>query len=209
MRYPRMYFRVFHKDDDGAGSGGGETPPPFDLAKWLESAPQEARDALSADTAGLKRALDAERDARKAAEKTQKDREAAEAAEHEKRLAEQNEFKTLAEERAKKLADLEPVATELESLKQNNAALEATIKTSVEAEIKELTLPDAIKELLSGKTLLEQHAWLTKNRETFKKDLAQRAKGAPANPDPNKNGGSGQDDEAARKALSNAYRRAF
>lgn len=134
-----------------AGSGGAEqTPGPV---------PYERFKAVNEQLAELKRWKD-EQD--QAAAKAKKDQEAAEAA----RLVEQNQFKTLAEQRAAKLAELEPLGERVKTL-------ETVLQGVYEARLADLS-PAAKKavESLPGLTLEQRLAWLNENGALFAKPTA-------------------------------------
>lgn len=85
-------------------------------------------------------------------------------ADEEKRLAEQQEWKTLAEQRAARLAELEPLAA---SVKEMQEALNATVKARIDR------LPEDVRDLVpdfgdARKTL----DWLNANEHKLMRPLA-------------------------------------
>lgn len=153
-----------------AASGGMEpTPGPV---------PYERFKAVNEQLAELKRWKD-EQD--KAAAKAKKDQEAAEAA----RLAEQNEFKTLAEKHAARLAELEPLQGKAE---RYEAAL-----TKLLAEQKK-GLPAYVLPLLEKLDPAEQLEYIAAHASEF-------AKPTPPNINATDQGGTGQPSEADQVAL--------
>jgi hypothetical protein len=93
---------------------------------------------------------------RTAEAKAQKDREAAEA----KALEEQSKFKELADQRAAKIAELEPLEIQL---KEANDALTAALGRERQ------DLPAHITSLLDDKTPAAQLTWIAANREAIGK----------------------------------------
>lgn len=83
----------------------------------------------------------------------------------EKLLAEQGEFKALAEEREKELAQLRAKA---ESLEPTVANYRKTVSEAVAARMKGLELSEAVKELLAEKDPLDQLSWISKHEESIK-----------------------------------------
>jgi chromosome segregation ATPase len=111
-------------------------------------------------------ALKAERDELKAA----RDAAAATAAAAEQaRLAEQGDFKTIAEKAQADLAAANARLADAEAREAELAETREAVKAQVEAQKKALKLDDATVELLDGKTPAQQLAWLAKHAEELAK----------------------------------------
>ncbi len=136
---------LFRQEDNGAGNNA---PP--------------AGDATGTNGGDEKRFTQAELDAIVKARlereqgKAAKDREKAEADARARALAEQGEFKTLAEQRAARIAELEPLATETEQLRM---ATKALLDRQREG------LPEYILPLLDAMPVAGQLEYLAKNRD--------------------------------------------
>lgn len=89
-----------------------------------------------------------------------KEREDADKADTEKRLAEQNEFKTIADNRAKELAELKPKAAQVE-------AYEKTLQEVLDAQVKDI--PEDKRGLIPDELTTQQKLnWLAKNAAILK-----------------------------------------
>ena len=89
-----------------------------------------------------------------------KEKEDAEKADTEKRLAEQNEFKTIADNRAKELAELKPKAAQVE-------AYEKTLQEVLDAQVKDI--PEDKRGLIPDELTTQQKLnWLAKNAAVLK-----------------------------------------
>lgn len=162
-----------------AGTNENENETPKALLDLLKDAPNasEMQEALTlymdGEVKGLKSALGKERDAAKTAAAALKKHERATAKAADTALADNKEFETLAEQRQVRIEELEPLAAQAdESLKAMTARVEAAetaLQSYLDAEIEGVGLPDPIRELLSGKTLIQQLEWLVKHKAEFAK----------------------------------------
>lgn len=182
------------------------TPPASDppAKTWdevLAGMDAAAKAAYEQHTGGLKSALEKEREAAKQNAERIRAIEAERQQAEEKRLAEQGEFKTLAEKRAEELAAaLEQAkgnAAEVEKAKAAIAEYDKVIESLAEKQIKDLNLPKAVADLLSGKSPLERLRWFEENA----KDLKGAGGLLPPSPHGDRNG---KVDPA--KALANSPR---
>jgi len=203
-RFGQLNHRTFFEGDDGAGAGGGGAPDggkPDGAKPDGDGGKPEPKTYTEDEVKGLKTALEAEREARKAAEKGKSDRERERKAAEEKALEEQKKFQELAEARKAKLDEIEPqvqtVTQERDALKVQADDQAKVLKEFLDAEVKALKLDDATKELLSGKSEVEQLRWIAKHRETLAKG---RANGAPGTPKPDGTG-SLTDEEKRKQAV--------
>ncbi|MCC6490684.1 MAG: hypothetical protein IT364_24575 [Candidatus Hydrogenedentes bacterium] len=207
MRFGQLNHRVFFDGDGGGGSGGGGDggkPEDFNYETWLKEQPENVRAALAKhgeeSVKGLKAALDAEREARKAAEKGKADRERERKEAEEKALEEQKKFQELADARKAKLDELEPkvqtVAQERDALKAQADDQAAVLTEFLAAELKALNLDEPTKELLTGKSAVEQLRWIAKNREKL-----TTAKGLPGTPLGSGGNGKLTDEEKRKQAV--------
>jgi hypothetical protein len=187
---------------DKAASQPAADETSVDFEAWLKQQPEHVQKAHAAHTAGLKSALEKERQRAAEAEKAKKAADSAAEQQRQKELEEQEKWKELAEERAAKLAELETATTERDELKAEREKLEALIAADVEAELKTLDLPAAYRTLLDKMTPLEKREWLTANRS----ELAKPARrGAPATPAAGRPKHEPDQELARREAL--AYKR--
>lgn len=172
-----------------------KTPPAaFDFDKWLAEQSDEVKGGLEAHTAGLKKALDSERESAKSLKKAQKDaQEAAEEAKK-KELTEQGQYKALAEQAQAKLAEFEKKLGETSPLAERAKALEAALEGYVKKERE--GLPKHILALLDALPLEKQLEYLTVNREA----LRASAPGGGPPPTPKPTGEAGQLSDAERRA---------
>lgn len=123
----------------------GQAPGPIPYERFAE---------VNTQLADLKKWRAEQEKAAAAAKKAADDAEA-------KRLAENNEFKTLAEQRAAKLAELEPLGERVKGL-------EAVIQGVYEAKLKDL--PEAARkavDALPGLSVEQKLAWLNENGALF------------------------------------------
>lgn len=193
----RMFFLT--PDGGGGGAGGEGDPKPDeikDFGEWLKGQPESVQKAFESHTHGLKSALEAERKAVAEAEKAKKAEERERQKAAEQALAEQSKFKELAAEREKRIAAIEP---ELETAKKTISELTAKLAESdavlgeiLEAQTKAIKLDDATRDLLAGKTPIEQLRWIAKHGEKLGK------RGLPTTPDEGASGGSLSAEEAAK-----------
>lgn len=80
-------------------------------------------------------------------------------------LAEQAQFKQLADKRADKIVELSKQLEQIEPLTQERDQLAAVVSDLVKQQRD--GLPEHVIELLEGKDVVEQLAWITKHRETL------------------------------------------
>ena len=183
-----------NKDSQGEPKADGGTPQPVDFAKWLETQPDEIKQAFGEHVAGLKSALDTERDAHKALEKAQKDAQKAKDDAEKQRLANEGKYQELAEAADKralaaeaKIAELEPVATQLERYK---TALDGYVKQARAA------VPTHVQTLLDRLDPVEQLDYLSKNADAF----GSKSPGGPTNSPARGKGAELSDEERRRSA---------
>jgi len=177
-----LILRPRYTADSGGGSGSagsGQQPPPNgDASGQQPPAGQPQNGGTQQDRTFSQADVDrivAERLAR-AQQKAQADADKARQEAEQRALAEQGEYKTLAEQRAAKLAELEPKAGQVERY-------ERALKAQVDHLRKDL--PDHITALLDKMDPAEQLEYLAANRDKLV------ATPPPANPAPNINGGGG------------------
>ena len=167
--------------------------PPASFEAWLAAQTEEVKALYTQHVTGLKGALDSEREQRKQAEKAAKERAKAEEDAERKRLAEQGEFKTLAEQAQAKAQELEARVNELtplgEQLTRYREALEGYAKAAREG------VPAHVTELLDRMDPIDQLGYLTKHAAELRKTPG----GLPSNPARNANTGL-SDEERARRA---------
>lgn len=143
-----------------------------------------------------------ERERAKADEATRKAKEAAEA----KALEEQQEYQKLAEQRAGKIAELEPQAESAKRYQDALTKLLATEKTGV---------PEHVLALLDKLDPVEQLEWIAANREKLKPvesvpETEQKPRGVPATPSRgDQRGVSEEQKRAARVQSERFYRSQF
>jgi myosin heavy subunit len=101
---------------------------------------------------------------REARKREDAERKASEAA-REKALQENEQYKELAEERARKIAELEGSIGELSPFKDRSERYEATLKAQLEAQME--AVPEHIKKLLADRDPVDQLSYLTENREVL------------------------------------------
>lgn len=80
-------------------------------------------------------------------------------------LAEQAQFKELADKRAEKIVELQTQVKQIETLQQERDRLANVVDGLVKQQRE--GLPEYVIELLDGKDAVDQLAWITKNRETL------------------------------------------
>lgn len=193
-----------------------ETPETPDTDEAPNTFSQAEVDAVAAKVRKEAREA-AAKEAKEAAAKAIAD---AEKAQREAALKDQQKFEELAETRAKEIAELTnretSLATELDetkaSLERANAALSLHLATLE----KSLTIPDAVKELLEGKSVVDKLEWLSKNADTFKSapkddggknpnETKPPVKSIPTTPDGRKASKAPADDKAARAVNPRSY----
>lgn len=112
-----------------------------------------------------------------------------------KALADQGEFKKLAESRGQELAEANKRLEELDALKKDNARLSKALADQIAAQTKDL--PDYLRELLASKDPVSQMDWLTANADKLKTPAAAAAPAPGINAGARGNGqGKLSDDEA-------------
>lgn len=174
----------------------GGTPEPVDFEKWLAEQTEEVRKAYEAHTTGLKSALASERDARKRLEKERQDAEAQRAAAEAKQLAEQGQYKELAEKTQAKAAELEKQLAAAAPMAERVKALEAVIGRYLDKE-KE-GVPKHILALLENQPPEKQLEYLTANREVLRA-ASTPGGGPPATPRPVCDAGKMSEEEKRRR----------
>lgn len=97
-------------------------------------------------------------------------------------LAEQAQFKQLADKRADKIVELSKQLEQIEPLTQERDQLAAVVGDLVKQQRE--GLPEHVIELLEGKSAVEQLAWITKHRETLTGRTGGPTTGVPGLPRP-------------------------
>lgn len=154
---------------------------------------------------------------KEAKEQAEAQRAAAEKAQRDANLEEQQKFEELAKTRAAEVSDLTnrntTIATERDELQAQldraNAALESHLSNLEKA----ITLPEAVKDLLAGKSVVDRLEWLSKNAETFKSaddgkktnETKPPVRGVPPTPDARKVQTPSPEDKAKRAANPRHY----
>lgn len=174
---------------------GGGTPAVEDFEAWLKAQPDAVKGLFDKHVAGLKSALDAERENRKKIEKAEREAQKAKEDAEAEKLNNAQEFQKLAELRQAKVSELEKQVSELEPLRAKAERLEKALAAQLGAMKKEL--PVHITALLEKLDVVEQLEYLAANQEALKKPGAA---GVPATPNPSGNGKM-TDDERRKKAF--------
>lgn len=123
-----------------------------------------------------------------AATKAEREKQEAEEA----KLAENEEYKTLAEKRAERILELAPLENKVEELEAERNQYRDALQAHVDATLK--GVPDYVRDALAGKSPIEVMDYVSKHAEAFKKTGAS---GVPDNPNPN--GDTKMSDEERRK----------
>lgn len=123
------------------------------------------------------------------AAKAEADRKAAEDKAKEDALKEQGEFKTLADQRAARITELEAETGQVESLTQERDAALAVVTGFVEQELKDA--PDYVRDAIADKSPVDQFAYISKHRDKWMKP---RPTGAGPTPQPVTTGPQTRDD---------------
>jgi hypothetical protein len=155
----------------------GGTPALVDFDAWLKAQSAEVQAAYASHTQGLKSALDAERAEKRKLEKEQKDKRTADEAAAVQKLEADKDFQKLAEQRGKKLDELQQqvatLAPTAERVKALDTALGAILAKEREG------LPAHIITLLDALAPEKQLEYLAANRAALKP-----ATSIPATPPP-------------------------
>lgn len=164
---PRYTFLRFEGEDNPPPPEPEDTDPPPDEAKNTDKGPipyerfKEVNDQL----ADLRAWKQEQEKLAKAAKKDEQKREEA-------RLAEQEEYKTLAEQRKARVEELEPLAEKVERY-------EAALNDLLKGELK--SVPAYVKPLLEDRDPAAQLAYIAKHKESWAKptppDINDRASG--------------------------------
>lgn len=196
MKYPSLLFTA---DSGGTPTGGASPVVPPGAAPTAPAPATPDPSAVSSPPASTKTFTQAEldqiiadrldRQKRSLDSAADKQRTAAEQA----ALAEQGQFKTLAEQHAARIAELEPKAQQVERYEKALDAQLATLKAD---------LPDYVLTLLESQDKAAQLEWLAANRA--KLVAAPAPSTPPAVPAPNTNAAGGRapvvpDAEALKK----------
>lgn len=102
---------------------------------------------------------------RKWESKAEADRKKAEDAAKEAALKEQGEYKALAEQHASRIAELEPLTGQVETLTQERDAALAVVTSLVEQEL--TAAPDFVRDAIAEKSPVDQLAYITKHRDKW------------------------------------------
>lgn len=113
---------------------------------------------------------------RRAEEKATREREAAEAAAREAALAEQGQYKPLAEQRAERIVELEGRAAQVDTVTAERDELAELVQAWVEDELK--TAPDYVRDAISDRTPQAQLKFIRDNREKWAGTQAGEANAA-------------------------------
>lgn len=108
------------------------------------------------------------------------DAEKAQQKAEEDQLAEQEKWQDLAEKRAARLLELEPLEPRVTEIEKERDSYKSALQAHVDAQL--ASVPEHITELLSDRDPIEQMEWLDKHAETFRK---QGAAGVPDSPSAN------------------------
>ena len=204
-----MLFDLFY-DEAAAGGGtqtqaaGGDKPDeknpgggtlPKDFATWLKTQAVDVQKLYEADVAGLKSALDKERENREKVEKTEREAQKAKEEAEAQKLKDAQEFQKLAELRQAKVSELEKQVVELEPVRAWAERLEKALTAQLTALKKDL--PKHITALLEKLDVVEQLEYLAANQEALNKPGAI---GVPGTPNPSGNGKM-SDEERRKKAF--------
>lgn len=186
-----------------------EQPPKTFSQSDLDAVAAKVR--KEAKEAALKEAREAAEAERAAAEKAQRDAT----------LKEQQKFEELAETRAAEVAELTnrntALAAERDDVQAQLERANAALATHLATLEKGLTIPDGVKELLEGKSVVDRLEWLSKNAETFKSpvnddggkpkpnETKPPVRGVPPTPEPRKTVAPSADEKAKRAASPRNY----
>jgi hypothetical protein len=196
---------VFFEADKGKGGG----KPAGDGNEPGEGEQEEAPDAddTKEKPADQKKFSQADLDAivqdRLAREKKKKDDATAKARKEaeEAALLKNQEFQKLAEERAKTIADLEPLKEQLDGANETIERYKGALDNYLEAEKKDL--PKHVLALLEKLDPVEQMDYIAENRES----LGKGPEGIPPSPNPKERKLSDEESERARKEQGSLYSR--
>lgn len=139
---------------------------PVSFDAWLAEQTDEVKAAYEAHTAGLKSALQSERQRAAEFEKAEKARKAATDEAERKRLEEQGQYKDLADKAEARAKELEGQVTTLQPLTERVTALEGALKTYLDKERE--GLPAHILALLDTQDVVEQLSYIAANRAALK-----------------------------------------
>jgi membrane protein involved in colicin uptake len=142
-------------------SSDKKTTPPTNEGENDGTPPANQGDEKTFSQADVNRMLAEQK--RKSEERSKKDAEEAAAKAREAELANQAEFKKLADERGQQLEKVKADLAAAETHRERAERLEATLKAQLEAQIKDV--PDHIKDLLQSLSVEDQIAYLAKNRD--------------------------------------------
>jgi hypothetical protein len=142
-------------------SSDKNTTPPTNEAENNGTPPANQGDEKTFSQADVNRMLAEQK--RKSEERSKKDAEEAAARAREAELANQAEFRKLADERGQQLEKARADLAAAEMHRERAERLEATLKTQLEAQIRDV--PDHIRELLQSLSVEEQIAYLAQHRD--------------------------------------------
>lgn len=193
---PGLYFDADKGTGGGAPTAGnGNDPGPDDDPEKKKEPVEEKKfsqkelDAIIADR--LKREKEGQE---KATEKARKQAE-------EEALLKNQEFQKLAEDRGKRISELEPKLGELEKATQSSERYKSALEKYLENEKK--GLPKHVLTLLEKLDPVEQIEYIAENREAFG---TSGPEGVPPSPDPKERKLNEKQETEASKEQSRLYR---
>ena len=181
----------------------GEAPPAEDAPDpesiewdtWLKEQPEAVRQAFEGHVGGLKNALTSERDKRKGLESAERARKKEADKAEQDALAEQGEFKAMAEKAQARVTELEAEVTQIETLTEERDKYREAVATFAK-EARD-GIPDYVSELLDTMDPVAQLEYLTKHSKELRG--SSKGLGGPGN-SPGHGGTTKMTPEEQRKA---------
>lgn len=201
---PRIFFEADKGTNGGAPAGNGNAPAGGDGEKKPEpgqesgNTPEEKKFTQKEIDAIISDRLAREKKAQEAAaEKLKKQAE-------EDALVKNQEFQKLADERGKRVAELEGQVAELTTVREQAERYKGALGKYLEAERK--GLPKHVLTLLEKLDPVDQIEYIAANREELGKPAEQQIKGVPPSPNPRERKLSKEETDDARRDQSRLYR---
>lgn len=154
-------------DEQTSDDESQEEPLSLEQARKLRSEAKNLRERLREAESTLGELTEAEKQRKRDADKAEEDR-----------LKEQNEWKDLADRRADRLLELEPLEGQVETLTQERDRYRDALQSYVTAQFE--GVPEHIVELLQAKDPVEQLDYLSKHRDSLVKGKVQGVPDTPA-----------------------------
>lgn len=200
---PKIFFDADKGTNGGAPAGNGNAPAGVDGEKKPEgqesgNAPEEKKFTQKEIDAIISDRLAREKKSQEAAaEKLKKQAE-------EDALVKNQEFQKLADERGKRVAELESQVTELTTVREQAERYKGALDKYLEAERK--GLPKHVLTLLEKLDPVDQIEYIAANRAELGKPAEQPIQGVPPSPNPRERKLSEKETDDARRDQSRLYR---